>query len=185
MLGRGDDERFQLVDCLRAADQHRVPGGEHDTKRLPQPTLAGLDLQFAGKSLPRGAHGVDLIVLTCAAGTLDPVDLDHVLARLGQNTDQPGAVVPGALQRPHPRSGRMVLSPAQHPVVAGGIRGLGQVGTDTGRRCIQHGEIHGVAVGVAPDDVVVLLGQHRHSDVPSSRAVRTPAGEAVIVVAAL
>lgn len=163
-----------------------MPGGEHDPQRLPQPALAGIDLNLARERLPRGADRVDLIVLSPTAGTLDAVDLHHVFTGLGQETRQPGAVVPGALQRPHPRSGSLLLCPAEHLRVAGGVRGLGQVGADPGAGGVEHGEINAVTVGVAPDDVVVLFCQHGHRGCPFPRAaVSTPAWEEVTVAAAL
>ena len=81
------------------------------------------------------------------------VDLDDLLAVVGQEDSQPGAVAAGALQRPHPPAGHAPTAEGEQPPVAGRLRAVGLLVQDGADR-VDGGSGQSVLVGVDADDAI-------------------------------
>ncbi len=63
-------------------------------------------------------------------------------------------------------------SPAAATTVATAVGVFGEVGVDGASLCVHDGHVDRVAIGVAADDAVVVLGQHDHCGCPSCEGKR-------------
>jgi len=118
--------------------------------------------------LARRADGVDSIIFG-PSSTLERPHLDHRFTGFEQVHDQAGGEAAGSFQRPGPPAGSVLLGPGQHPCIAGAVGGVGQMRTDATGAGIEHGQVDGVSVRVASDDVVVVICEHDHCGCPSIR----------------
>ena len=114
LVGRVDDQPFQLADRLRAGEDGALAGGQQDAQSFPVAASPRLGEVLAGERFAGGAGGVELVGLgAVAAGRARwPVDLDHPLALLEQKARQSGAEAAGALDRPHPTAHRLLAREA-------------------------------------------------------------------------
>jgi len=118
-------------------------------------------LLFARQGAACSTNGVDPVVLGSAAAPA-AADLDHVLTGFGEDHGQAGREAAGALQGPDPTTGRVPVGPGQQPGVTIGIGSIRAAGADRSSSGLDDGQVDGVPVRVASDDVFVLLCQHDH-----------------------
>lgn len=164
-----------------------MSGAEHHPQRLAQPALAWRRRMLARHRGAGGLDGVDAVALR-AGHALVGGDLDDVLSGLGEERGQPGGEAAGALQRPHPRPGRVRGCPRQHVRIARSVRVVGEMRANPPGAGVHDGQVDRVTFGVAPDDVVVLLCQHDHLRVslpPGRTRVGAGLGDGHFVAAAL
>ena len=108
VLGRGQDQGLEDVDCSGAGLGSVFTSGQQDPQRfagLPGARQSGMG---AGQRLAGGADGVQLIGFAApAAGALGPVRLDHRVPGRGEGGGQAGAV------EPQPSTAQAICGPGE------------------------------------------------------------------------
>ena len=169
LLARGDDERLEVVDRLRARADRAAARDQQNADGFAVAAGARLREVFALERFAGGADRIELVGLGAVAPrrALGAVDLDDPFAVGEHEHGQAGAEAAGGLDRPDARAVGVPACEAQQPLVAE------RVGRDRRLRCHDSGAGRDrggrvrVAVGVDADDVVRVLCEHAHPRPPA------------------
>ena len=171
LLARGDDERLEVIDRLRAGADRAAARDQAARGRLRgrRARAAGRGARAAAPRARRGSasSSSDLAPLRRAGRLGRSTSTTHSPLR-EQERRQAGAEAAAGLDRPDPPARRVPAREAQQPLVAERVgrdrrlsRATAPVPADDRRGRVR------VAVGVDADDVVCLLCKHAHLRPPA------------------
>src|ERR1700677_2251000 len=109
--------------------------------------------------LARGADGIDLVVFRSTRSP-DTTDLNDILAGVDEATNEPRSETCGALERPDAPTRGVPSAPLEQALVSGCVRCLRSLCLYPAGSGVDDSKVDGVPVGIAADDVVVVICQH-------------------------